>query len=39
MEVEYFPMKNQNFSILSYTININKSDTHNQIKYDSITDL
>lgn len=39
MEVEYFPMKNQNFSILSYTININKSDTHNEIKYGSIKDL
>lgn len=39
MEVEYFPMKNQHFSILLYTININKSDTHNEIKYDSIKDF
>lgn len=38
MEVEYFPMKNQYFSILLYTINTNKSDTHNEIKYDSIKD-
>lgn len=39
MEVEYFPMKNQYFSILLYTINTNKSDTHNEIKYDSIKDF